>query len=228
MSTALPPASFVVVRAYPAVRGSVDGEVGLTSQRARRRDPLSSVPVNVNDDLLLRSRTDPEAFGQFFDSHYDEVLGYFAGRVRSAETAADLCSETFAAVLAGISRFDPARGSASQWLYGIARHLLYRYWRDLRVRNEARDDLGMAPVELDGDTAAMVARIDAAASLSALDRALAMLPTGHRRAVELRVLAELDYAEIADVLGCRPGAARVRVHRGLRRLRTVMEERDGG
>ena len=176
----------------------------------------------------MRARTDPGCFGEFFDGHYDDVLAYFAVRVRNPEAAADLCAETFAAVLAGVARFDPAQGTESQWLYGIARNLLYRYWRDLRVQSNARDDLGMASSELDEDTAAMIDRVDAEAQRSALAIALGQLPMSLRRAVEMRVLSEFDYIEIAEQLGCRPGAARVRVHRGLRRLRSVMEEDNGG
>jgi RNA polymerase sigma-70 factor (ECF subfamily) len=49
--------------------------------------------------------------------------------------------------------------------------------------------------------------------------ALASLGDGERLAVELRVLEELDYEEIAGRLGISNGAARVRVFRGLDRLR---------
>jgi DNA-directed RNA polymerase specialized sigma24 family protein len=44
-----------------------------------------------------------------------------------------------------------------------------------------------------------------------------------RDAVELRVVAELEYAEIAGRLNCTEIAARVRVHRGLARLNQLME-----
>ena len=38
-------------------------------------------------------------------------------------------------------------------------------------------------------------------------------------AVRLRVVEELSYDEVAETLGTTPGAARVRVHRGLAALR---------
>lgn len=200
----------------------------VTDRRTRRRPVQPAGLPSDGTEALLGSRTEPGHFGDFFDRHYGDLLAYFAARVRSPETAADLCAETFAAALAGVGRFDPARGTASQWLYGIARNLLHHYWRDLRVRRNARDDLGMASVEVDGDTAAMIARVDAQARGFALHGALDRLANGHRRAVELRVLAELDYSEIAAELGCRPGTARVRVHRGLRQLRDAMEADDVG
>jgi len=50
-------------------------------------------------------------------------------------------------------------------------------------------------------------------------KALDLLPAGERRAVELRFLHDLSYAEIGSVLGTTEEAARMRVHRGLERVR---------
>jgi DNA-directed RNA polymerase specialized sigma24 family protein len=49
------------------------------------------------------------------------------------------------------------------------------------------------------------------------------MSAGERRAVELRVVGELDYGEIASRLRRSVPAARVRVHRGLARLNELME-----
>ena len=52
-----------------------------------------------------------------------------------------------------------------------------------------------------------------------VERALAALPTGERQAVVLRHVHDMEYAQVAFVLGITAGAARVRVHRGLARMR---------
>ena len=57
----------------------------------------------------------------------------------------------------------------------------------------------------------------------AVEEALDALPPGQRDAVQLRVLDELSYDQLADGLGCSPTAARVRVSRGLSALRQAME-----
>ena len=51
-----------------------------------------------------------------------------------------------------------------------------------------------------------------------LAAALAALPEAIRRAIELRVLDQLEYRAVAERLGCTEGAARVRVSRGLKQL----------
>ena len=59
------------------------------------------------------------------------------------------------------------------------------------------------------------ARIDAERVAPALHAALGTLPPAQRRAVELRVLDELPYAEVGRSLGCSPLAARIKVSRAL-------------
>ena len=54
--------------------------------------------------------------------------------------------------------------------------------------------------------------------------ALAALPDRQRIALVLRFYEDLSGAEIADVLGCRPGTVKALVHRGLARLREVLGE----
>jgi len=72
-----------------------------------------------------------------------------------------------------------------------------------------------------------LARIEQLADLAAQEPALAValgrMTATERQAVELRVVDELGYREIALRLGCSEGSARTRVHRGLARLASLME-----
>src|SRR5918999_2592186 len=78
----------------------------------------------TDEELLAAAGREPEAFAVLYGRHVRPLLGYFRRRTGDAELAADLCAETFAAALAGARRFDPERGPAVAWLYGIARRLL--------------------------------------------------------------------------------------------------------
>lgn len=53
-------------------------------------------------------------------------------------------------------------------------------------------------------------------------RALAELPEGDRELLDLRVVQERSYWEIADRLRCTPAAARLRVSRTLRKLNLAL------
>jgi RNA polymerase sigma-70 factor, ECF subfamily len=75
-----------------------------------------------DEALLLAARRDAEAFAEFYRRHARPLAGYLVRRTGDAEAAADLLAETFASALTGLDHFDPARGDAAAWLYGIARH----------------------------------------------------------------------------------------------------------
>jgi RNA polymerase sigma-70 factor (ECF subfamily) len=101
-------------------------------------------------DLL---RGDARRFAAFYRRHEDAVLRFFLRRVGSAELAADLIAETFARALEGRRRFDPRRGDAGAWLFGIARNVLLRSLERGRVENDVRVSRGLRTLraELGGE-----------------------------------------------------------------------------
>lgn len=177
----------------------------------------------LTDEELL-ARRDEDAFACFYRRHAAPLLGYLVRRTGDAELAADLTAETFAAALAGAHRFRPAKGSAVNWLYGIARHLLFRALERGRVERRARARFGIGPIALDDDA---LERIEALASLDVtadrLQAALRAMPEDERGAVEARVLHERGYDEIAASMAVSEPAVRQRVSRGLARLRAVLK-----
>src|SRR3954454_3918795 len=102
----------------------------------------------TDEALLLAARSDAEAFTRFYRRHATPVLGYLVRRTRDPDLGADLTAETFACALEGLSRFDPERGSAVNWLFGIARHQLLHALQRGRVERRARDRLGMPRIAL--------------------------------------------------------------------------------
>ncbi|MGH2953386.1 MAG: RNA polymerase sigma factor [Solirubrobacterales bacterium] len=175
-------------------------------------------------ELLRASGRDPEAFGILYDRHGPTLLAYFQRRTACPETAADLTAETFAAAFHARRRYRDTGAPALAWLFGIARHQLATAIRSEQVDDRARRRLGMERVELDDDA---LRRIEEFADLkpirSRLAAALAEIPPASAEAVQLRVAAELPYAEVARRLGCTEGAARVRVARALTKLADTME-----
>jgi RNA polymerase sigma-70 factor (ECF subfamily) len=155
------------------------------------------------------------AFAEFYRRWERPVAGFFFRAVGSGELAADLTAETFAEALSSARRFDPTRGEASAWLFGIARHLLARSWERGQVENRARVQLGLPPLALDDE---LIVRIEEAGDDRALN-VLAGLPEDQRRALQARVLDEQDYDEIAAELQCSESVVRKRVSRGLAALR---------
>jgi len=178
-----------------------------------------------DEDELQRARDgDADAFAAFYRRHVGALLGYFMRRTRDAEQSADLCAETFAAALVGLHRFDPERGPAVAWLFGIARRKLGQALAQGAVEDRARRRLGMARLE---PTDEAIERIETVAALESTARALRAalegLPGDQRAAVEARVVDERDYAQIAAVERTSESTVRKRVSRGLAGLRARMD-----
>ena len=165
-------------------------------------------------ELLRAARSDPGAFRALYDRYAEAMHRFHLARTRDPEAALDLTAETFAQAWLSRGRFrDLAGGSAGPWLYAIARHVLVASVRKQRLERQARERLGVLAA---GEA---VATEPGEAWLEGLAEALAELAPELRCAVELRVVHDLSYDEVAATTGTTPGAARVRVHRGLNALR---------
>jgi hypothetical protein len=99
-----------------------------------------------DEQLLIRTREAPAAFGVFFRRHEASVRAYFLRRVRDPELADELTAETFAAALLDLRG---ARGDAVAWLYGIARERLTRALEGGRAEDGARRRLALSRVDAD-------------------------------------------------------------------------------
>jgi RNA polymerase sigma-70 factor (ECF subfamily) len=174
-------------------------------------------------ELLALTATDPEAFGVFYERFEAQLLGFFWRATHRADIAADLTAEVFAAALESAAAFRAQSGTARAWLFGIARHELADTWERGRVEDRARRRMHVAPLTLTDEALERVEELASRASGNALVL-LESLPDEQRLAVNGRVLHELDYSQLAASLSCSQSLVRQRVSRGLRALRTRLEE----
>lgn len=170
----------------------------------------------------MAARIDLEAL---YAAHRDGLLTFFARRTGDPQTALDLWAETFAQAVAGSRRFRGGTDEeAAGWLYGIARRQLALYHRRGSAERRALDRLR---IERPAADEATLAEIEARAGLDVLRaelrEALAVLSEPVRLAVQLRVVDELGYAEVARRLSISQPAARARVSRGLSALAETLD-----
>jgi RNA polymerase sigma factor (sigma-70 family) len=171
-----------------------------------------------DEELLSAARSDPAAFGAFYGRFEERVLRYFLSRVGDAEVAADLTAETFAAAIMARRRFRPGGQSAMAWLYGIANHKLIDFQRRGRAEERALHRLKVERRALVEEDRALIALLAEDVSSDLLGR----LPEDERRAIQAHVLEDRSYGEIAAAAVISEPAARMRVSRGLGRLRARM------
>lgn len=170
-------------------------------------------------ELLKRSVADRQAFGVFYERHERAVLGFLGAATRSADLAADLTAETFAAALESVEQFDPERGSGRVWLFGIAHNVLASSARRGRVESDARRRLGMQTLAIEPEQIDAIAALIEREGDLIVDGWLQELPPDQALALRERVVNERRYEEIAAQLECSGAVVRQRVSRGLGRLR---------
>jgi RNA polymerase sigma factor (sigma-70 family) len=166
----------------------------------------------------------PADFSALYADYAERVLLFHVRRCLNYEVAVDLMAETFAQALASRRRFrGTTDAEAAAWLFGIARNQLADFFRRGRAERRALRRLGSQRPELVDDD---LARIDALADIDAMrghvaDR-LDRLSEEQRSALTMRVIDELEYAEVAERLQVSEEAARARVSRGLRQLAATL------
>jgi RNA polymerase sigma factor (sigma-70 family) len=172
---------------------------------------------------MVAAAEDPDLFRFVYDRYAERMHRFFCRRTGDRDAALDLTAETFAQAWMSKERFrDLAGGSAGPWLFTIARRLLVASVEQRRLELKAIDQL-----QVEGRPHATPMPVPAQEWLDGLEadlaEALADLPAAQRQAVGLRVVGGLTYKAIGSRAGCTSTAARIRVSRGLQRLRARLE-----
>ena len=162
---------------------------------------------------------DEQAFAVLWRELQPAVLRYL--RVAAPVAAEDLAADTWVSVIRGLARFQGDEQNFRAWVFIVARHRAID-WRRQAVHRPS----GSLPVEVLAERPAPddpVAEVLEAQSTRAALALLAELPADQAEVVALRVLGGLGVAEVARIVGKRPGTVRVLAHRGLRRLAQRLE-----
>ncbi len=172
---------------------------------------------------------DPDDISRLYEAHAADLLRFFARRTLQADVAVDLVAETFCQAFTDRAEFRGAGDSeALGWIFGIARHQLSGYFRRGSVERRALARLGLQlPSMSDLD----YERVEELAGLqnerAAVADALSDLTVEQREALQLRVVQERSYAEVASSLGITEQTARSRVSRALRALAETTAQLEG-
>jgi RNA polymerase sigma factor (sigma-70 family) len=158
-------------------------------------------------------------FERLYRANVAAVTAFFARRSADPHVVADLTADTFVTAITSFGSFDPGKGTARSWVFGIARHVYashceaYGQQQDRLQRLAGRRDLAPDQVE------ELLDRIDAERAGRDLVTGIGMLADRDRVLIELVDLAGLRPKEAAAALGVAPGAVRMRLMRARAQLR---------
>jgi len=168
------------------------------------------------DNELLRSMLagDEEALALLYRRRQGSVYRFALQMSGSKPIAEDVTQEVFLFLMREGRVFDPARGSLSAFLLGVARN---------HVMRRMRVDQVLTPIGDDGDEDAGLVLADTdvcpledltrAETIETVRKAVLSLPAKYREVVVLCELQDVSYAEAAEILDCAIGTVRSRLHR---------------
>lgn len=176
----------------------------------------------TDEDLLVAVAAGPGALQEFYRRHVAKIMGMGVRRFGNPEDVADFVATVFLEVLNSAGGFDPRRGNAVSWLYGLASNVAIGMYRQQARSTDAQLRLaGRALMDAD-DISRVEERIDAAARLRQVHQAMSRLGDADRRLLELVAVDGLSPSQVADALTITPVAVRVRLLRARHRLRAAM------
>ena len=166
------------------------------------------------------------AFDELVRRTYVDTYTLAVRLTGNEEDARDVVQEAYLRAWKGIKRF---RGDAqfSTWMYRITANTSYTHvQRRKRLRTSTLDDVdepSEARLEAQPDAAA-----ESAAGLAELAAAVDQLPDTLRQIVILKDVYGLPHEAIAEELDISVAAAKVRLHRGRKKLRELLDDMDDG
>lgn len=173
---------------------------------------------------MASSAGSAEAYSVFFRRHADSITRYAVRRCSSPDDVADLVGECFLVALQAAHRYVPETDTALPWLFGIARRLLAKQRRKYAGNRRLEIKVSNAfPSFTSSEEDAIASSIDAAMQAPALEEALARLTRSEREVLELVAYDGLSPTEAANALEITPNAARLRLSRARRAVRTYLD-----
>jgi RNA polymerase sigma-70 factor, ECF subfamily len=177
---------------------------------------LSAMGNEADDfeDALRHARSGDEAgFLRLWRELHPRLLRYL--RVLGCDDADDVAGETWFQVVRDLHRFRGGADDFRCWLFTIGRH---RAIDAARARTRTRDKLMSVDVGWVADEHGVEDEVLDGLSTRRAIALVAGLSRDQAEAVALRIIAGLDTAAVARIVGKSPGAVRVALHRGLRAL----------
>jgi RNA polymerase sigma factor (sigma-70 family) len=169
------------------------------------------------DDIVVRARVEAEALSQLYELYYERIFRFCVHRLFSKETAEDVTSTIFLEVARRIRNFG---GRTEQdfrnWLYAIAANQANAYIRKASRRKKL---LAEAADSMTAVTTGNTSEPD----WPRLYAAILQLKPEHQTIITLRFFENMEYEQIAKILGVRETSLRVTVHRILGKLRKHLQ-----
>ena len=177
------------------------------------------------DDVVRRAQAgDQVAFGQLYETYYDQIYRYISFKCGSQSEAEDLTGDVFLKMLESIGKFKFQGFPFTSWLYRIAHNVVVDNFR----RKGRRPTVPLEKI-LNSASAAdaeMENWAHVSWTMAEVVEAMQELTDLQREVITLRFAAGLSVVETAEAVGRRQNAVKALQHAGIRKLRTALHRPD--
>ena len=193
------------------------------AERVSTNIGVAAAVLDLDAELMLRVKEgDGASFGILLEKHRSPVVHFLFRMVQNQAVAEELAQEVFLRVYRSRSTYEPT-AKFTTWLFRIATHLALNALRDgknERLQERLDDDTGDMPVRQVSDRKPSVEQsLVYQAKMQEIRRAIAGLPEKQRAAVLMHKYEEMEYSQIAKVLGCSESAVKSLLFRAYETLR---------
>ena len=190
-------------------------------------------PLELDWSQVVRSCMDGDsgAWAELVRTHHRRVYALCYRFTGNSADAEDMTQDVFLKIYSNLASFDMARGSLQVWITTMTRNLLvdnFRRTKNQRLTSsldeEREDGSDLRPMDrlmAGGPSPHEMAAQKELARM--VQQALAQVSPELREAVILRDLQDMDYKEIAQVLGIPEGTVKSRISRGRAELARLLE-----
>ncbi|MCM3698149.1 MULTISPECIES: RNA polymerase sigma factor [Paenibacillus] len=180
----------------------------------------------MTDSQMIREikEGNTELYSELMRRYQRKILAFVYHMLKSAQLeqlAEDLCSETFYKAFRSLHSFREVDASFSTWLYTIARNTVLSELRKQRSGNVPLEESGyvpVAPTEVVPEQAVLRSE-----KVGMVREAINKLPEKQRSALILREYDQLDYQEIASILGQSVSAVKSLLFRARSSVKSQLE-----
>ena len=212
-------------------KGRVQAGSDFASATLPKNGETASLEIDWSQIVRRCLDGDSSAWAELVRAQHRRVYGLCYRFTGNAADAEDLTQDVFLKIYSNLSRFDTVRGSLQVWIATMTRNLLVDNFRRTRnLRSTGSLDEGWESAEelkpVDRLTAHGPSPHESAAQkelAKMVQNALARVSADLREAVILRDLQDMDYKEIAQVLGIPEGTVKSRISRGRAELARLLE-----
>ncbi|WP_127530739.1 RNA polymerase sigma factor [Paenibacillus kobensis] len=180
----------------------------------------------MTDTQLIREIKDGnvQMYSELMRRYQRKILAFIYHMLKSAKLelmAEDLCSETFYKAYRSLHSFRELDASFSTWLYTIARNTVLSELRKQKSGSVPLDEAGIVP--LAPPDAVPELRLLQNERMSMVRDAINNLPEKQRSALILREYEQLEYQEIANILGQTVSSVKSLLFRARTSVKTQLE-----